>query len=342
MEYSFASDYQEGCHPSILQALEHSNLEQTPGYGVDEHCQRAADAIRRAFACPEAEVFFLVGGTQTNTAVISALLRPWEGVLSAETGHINVHETGAIESCGHKVLALPGREGRLSGAQVAEAVALQADFEHTVKPGMVYISQSTELGTVYDKAQLTELYQSCRALGLPLYIDGARLAAALASPACDLEAADIPRVCDVFTVGGTKNGALFGEAVVFVNPALAKDFRYVIKQRGAMLAKGRLLGIQYEALMEDGLYFRLGRHAVDQAMKLRAALQAKGIRLLVDSPTNQQFPVLPDAQLEKLAERFGFEAWERVDAQHSAVRFCTSWATSDAAVSALIGAIEQL
>ena len=338
----FNCDYLEGCHPAILERLSETNLEQTVGYGMDPYCEAAADKIRAAFSCPDAAVHFLVGGTQANATVIDAALRPYEGVLCAATGHINVHETGAIEATGHKCLALPGKDGRITASQVAVATALQADDEHTVKPGMVYISLSTELGTIYNLAQLKDLYHTCRQLGLYLYIDGARLGYALASPICDFTAADVARYCDVFTVGGTKVGALFGEAVVINNPALNRDFRYMIKRHGGMLAKGRLLGLQFDALMQDGLYFSIARKAVDQAMRIRDTLLKKHIPLFIDSPTNQLFPILSDEQAESLEDDFDLAVWERVDESHVALRICTSWATPDASVDALIAALNSL
>ncbi len=338
----FCSDYQEGCHPAILQRLTETNLEQTPGYGTDDECQQAAEMIRKRFHCESAAVHFLVGGTQTNATVIDAALRSYEGVLCADTGHINVHETGAIEASGHKVLALPGREGRITSAQISVAAALQGDDEHTVRPGMVYISLSTEVGTLYNLSQLHDLYQTCRQLGLYLFIDGARLGYALASPMNDLQPEDIAANCDAFTIGGTKCGALFGEAVVLVNPALQPRFRYMIKQHGGLLAKGRLLGIQFRTLMENDLYFTLASHAVKEAMRIRTALMNKHIPLAVDSPTNQLFPIFTDEQLEALEEDFAFSTWERVNESSTAVRICTSWATRPEHVDQLIAAIEKL
>lgn len=335
-------DYLEGCHPAILQRLTQTNLEQTVGYGNDPYCAEAAGKIREAFSCPDAAVHFLVGGTQANTTVIASALRPYEGVLCAHTGHINVHETGAIESSGHKCLSLPGRDGRITASQVAVACALQADDEHTVKPGMVYISMSTELGTIYNISQLKDLYYTCRQHGLYLFIDGARLGYALAAPTCDLTPADIAKFCDVFTVGGTKVGALFGEAVVINNPELNVRFRYMIKQRGGMLAKGRLLGLQFSTLMEDGLYFSIAKKAVDQAMRIRQAIIGKGLPFLIDSPTNQLFPIFTDDQAEKIGESFHLEFNERVDENHVALRVCTSWATPDAYVDKFIEAVKAL
>ena len=260
-------DYLEGCHPSILEKLQETNLVQTPGYGTDDYCKEAADAIRSAFSCPDSAVHFLVGGTQANMTIIAAALRPYEGVLCADTGHINVHETGAIESTGHKCLALPNRDGRITASQVTVATATQADDEHMVKPGMVYISMSTEVGTVYNLSQLKDLYLTCRQLGLYLFIDGARLGYGLAAPTGDLTPADIAKYCDVFTVGGTKMGALFGEAVVINNPELNVRFRYMIKQKGGMLAKGRLLDCDFYSCY---IFYGIGNVLYKNFLKLRS------------------------------------------------------------------------
>ena len=338
----FDSDYLEGCLPEILTRLTATNLEQSVGYGEDPHCAAAREKIRVAIGRPDAEVHFLVGGTQTNATVISALLKPYQGVLCAESGHINVHETGAIEHGGHKVLALPAEAGKISAAQVDEAFAAHRDDpnrEHMVQPGMVYLSFPSEMGTLYSKAELTAIADVCHRWGQPLFIDGARLGYGLASPSCDLTLPEIANLADVFYIGGTKQGALFGEAVVFCNPALANEFRYSIKQNGGMLAKGRLLGIQFETLFTDGLYLKAAREAIDQAFRLRDGLRAKGYAFLCDSPTNQQFPILEDKQIEALRAGFGFEFWQRIDATHGAVRFCTSWATAPEAVDALLNAL---
>ncbi len=340
----FESDYLEGCCPQILEALQQTNLEQTLGYGEDPHCAKAAEMIRFVFDCPDAEVHFLVGGTQTNATVIDALLRPHQGVICAESGHIHVHETGAVEHGGHKVLALPATQGKISADQVRAALeAHQRDFsrEHMVQPGMVYISFSTELGTIYTKEELTELHEVCRKWEIPLFIDGARLGYGLEASGCRLLPKDIARLCDVFYVGGTKQGALFGEAVVFTDPSLAEDFRYLIKQHGGMLAKGRLLGIQFEVLMNGGLYFQLARRADRLADRLRAAFAAKGIPFLVENTTNQVFPILENDCLGPLAAEFGFECWQVVDETHTAVRVCTGWATADSAIDALEAYIQD-
>ena len=319
-----------------------TNLEQTVGYGEDHYCAMARSLVQKACGREDADVHFLVGGTQANMTVISSILRPYQGVICVRTGHINVHETGAIEHSGHKVLALEGKDGLLSAESVREAMLehLNEDGpEHTVQPGMVYISFSTEVGTVYTLKQLDELAAVCREYGLPLFIDGARMGYGLASEGCDVTLQDIARLADVFYIGGTKQGALFGEAVVITNPDLKKDFRYSIKQNGGMLAKGRLLGIQFLTLFEDGLYFELSRHAVALAMRIRNAFAAKGYDFLVDSPTNQQFPILPDEELKRLAADFQFSVWKKIDDRHTAVRFCTSWATRPEAVDALLAAL---
>ena len=341
----FLCDYAEGCHPKILDALQRTNLEQTHGYGMDPHCEHARALIRRACHTPDADVHFLVGGTQANMTVIAAALRPYQGVLCAENGHINVHETGAVEATGHKVLPLKAAEGKITARQVEEAVlAHRADgsFEHIVQPGMVYISHPTEYGTLYSLRELTDLSDTCRKLGIPLFLDGARLGYGLMSADTDVTLPDIAGLCDVFYIGGTKVGALFGEAVVITNDALKTDFRYMIKQRGGMLAKGRLLGIQFETLFTDGLYFELGRHADALAYRVRDIFTSHGYPMLFHSPTNQQFPILPDADYAKLRQHCEGELWQRVDETHCAWRFCTSWVTAPEAVERLAQAVAQL
>lgn len=341
----FNCDYLEGAHPKIMERLLETNFVQTLGYGEDEFCERAREIIKEKCGAPDAYVQFLVGGTQTNTTVIASILRPYQGVLSANTGHINVHETGAIEATGHKVLALPSEDGKLTAAQVQEAYdAHWADesHEHIVQPGMVYISHPTENGTLYKREELRALYETCQKLGLPLFMDGARLGYGLMSEGSDLTWQDLAAYTDVFYIGGTKVGALFGEAVVITNLALAKDFRYMIKQRGGMLAKGRLLGIQFETLLKDGLYEEIAGKAVKQAMRLKEVFLEKGYPLLYDSYTNQQYPIMPESQLEQLREKYSFEMWAKLDAEYSAVRFCTSWATRDEDVEALIADLDEL
>ena len=338
----FQCDYNEGAHPRILERIMQTNYEQTVGYGEDHYCDMARKLICKACGKPDADVHFLVGGTQANATVISSVLRPHQGVLCVRSGHINVHETGAIEHSGHKVLALDGADGLLSAESVRLAVQehLAEDGpEHTVQPGKVYISFSSEVGTVYSLDQLEALSSVCREYGLPLFIDGARMGYGLASEGCDVTLEDIARLADVFYIGGTKQGALFGEAVVITNDALKKDFRYMIKLNGGMLAKGRLLGIQFLTLFEDGLYMELAHHAVKQAMRIRDAFAAKGYDFLVTSPSNQQFPILPNDVMERLSADFMFSVWKKIDDNHTAVRFCTSWATKHESVDLLISAI---
>ena len=318
---------------------------QTPGYGEDEFCERAREVIKEKCGVPDAYVQFLVGGTQTNLTVIASILRPYQGVLAAHTGHIAVHETGAIESTGHKVLTLRSEDGKITAAQVQEAYDLHwADesHEHIVQPGMVYISHPTENGTLYTKDELKALYETCQKLGLPLFLDGARLGYGLMSEGTDVTWKDIAEFTDVFYIGGTKVGALFGEAVVITNLAIAKDFRYMIKQRGGMLAKGRLLGIQFLTLLEDGLYEEIAEKAVKQALRLKEAFLEKGYPLFYNSYTNQQFPIMPKQHLEQLKEKYSFEMWAPLDDEYSAVRFCTSWATKDENVDALIADLDNL
>ncbi len=341
----FQCDYNEGAHHKILERLVATNMEQTVGYGEDAYCAQAADKIRKECGNEELAVHFLVGGTQTNVTVIDTALRSHQGVLCAVTGHINVHETGAVEACGHKVLGLPGEDGKITAKQVEEAYQahVQCDsFEHMVQPKMVYISNPTELGTIYSKAELTELSQCCQRNGLYLFMDGARLGYGLMAPDNDLTLEDIAELCDVFYIGGTKVGALFGEAVVIRNEELKKDFRYFLKQKGGMLAKGRLLGIQFDTLFTDNLYWKLSEQAIQMAEKLREAFSKKGYSYLVPNRTNQIFVIMPDEHLEKLAEGYGYCYDHRVDEKHSAVRFCTSWATTAENVDALISAIQKL
>lgn len=341
----FQCDYNEGAHPAIMKCLLETNMEQTVGYGMDPYCEKAKEAIQKACEAPEANVHFLVGGTQTNTTVIAAALKPYQGVLCADSGHINVHETGAIENTGHKVLALPAQNGKISAAQIEGAMLAHlndGDHEHIVQPGMVYISFPTEIGTIYTKQELTEISNVCKKYELPLFVDGARLGYGLTSPACDITLPEFTKLVDVFYIGGTKVGAWLGEAVVINNAQLNKDFRYHIKQKGGMLAKGRLIGIQFLTLFTDNLYFEIAKHANVMAQKIRAAFQAKGCDFLVDSPTNQQFPILTNAMKEKLNQKYLSSPWQKIDAEHTAVRFCTSWATKEENVDALLKDIENL
>ena len=341
---SFRNDYSEGAHPKILAALEQNNLTTTCGYSMDPFCDEARAAIRARFACPAADVHFLVGGTIANTTVIAAALRPWEGVIAADTGHINVHETGAIEATGHKAIAVPGADGKLTPAAIADAAAQHCAQpgiydEHMVLPRMAYISDATELGTVYTKAELTALRAACDAHGLYLYLDGARLAQALTAAGNDLQPEDFATYCDVFYLGGTKNGLLFGEAVVITNEALKPHFRNMIKQRGGMFAKGFLFGTQFTAYLQDELWLTMARHAVTQAQRIQTAAVQKGYRLFAVSPTNQVFLVLSHAQIERLRQDFAFEITGHVDDDHEAGRFVCSWATKEEAVDALIAAL---
>ncbi|RHR22881.1 low specificity L-threonine aldolase [Clostridium sp. AF19-22AC] len=339
----FNCDYNEGAHEKVLERLSKTNMEQTAGYGEDEYCGQARKLICRLCKDDSLMVQFLVGGTQANMTVISAALRPHQGVLSADTGHINVHETGAVESTGHKVLSLPSVDGKITAKQVEDAYRSHVEedsFEHMVQPKMVYISNPTELGTIYSMAELEALSQVCRKNGLYLFMDGARLGYGLTSKENDLDLEQIAKLCDVFYIGGTKVGALFGEAVVISNPALKEDFRYMIKQKGGMLAKGRLLGVQFLALLEDGLYFEISRHANELAEEIRDACKKAGYPFLVENPTNQIFVILPDVKLAELGKNYSFCYQERVDEAHSAVRICTSWATSRESVEKLIKDIE--
>lgn len=342
MRIQFECDYGEGAHPRILQKLMETNMEQTCGYGEDDYCKRAAEHIKEIFACPDADVHFLVGGTQANLTVISSILRPHQGVVCADSGHINVHETGSIEATGHKVLTIPAKNGKISAGAVKplyDAHWGDATHEHMVQPGMVYISFPTENGTLYSKEELVELHNVCKECGLPLFLDGARLGYGLMSEKNDIQKEDFASLCDVFYIGGTKVGALMGEAVVIANESYKKDFRYMMKQKGAMLAKGRLLGIQFGTLFEDGLYFQISDHADRLAMRLKKGLLEKGYPLLYDSYTNQQFPVIADEKLKELDEKFTYSYWERVDETHSAVRFCISWATKEEAVEELLNSL---
>lgn len=335
----FNCDYSEGAYSSILEKLAQTNLEQTAGYGLDPYCEKARKLIQDLCKAPQAQVHFLVGGTQTNMMLIAAALRPYQGALSPDSGHINVHESGAIEATGHKVLALPSKDGKITAEQVQEEYTKHykdPDREHMVQPKLVYISNPTEIGTIYSKAELTALSKVCRENNLYLYVDGARLGYGLTAKSNDLSLADMAELCDAFYIGGTKVGALFGEALVITNPALQEDFRYVIKQHGGMFAKGRLLGIQFLALLEDGTYFEIARHANELAEKIKQACIEKGYSFLTESDTNQQFPILPNSVLEKLGSKYTYSVWQPMDETHSAVRFCTSWATKEEDVASLI------
>ena len=339
--YSFRNDYSEGAHPQVLQALADTNLIQTCGYGLDPICEEARDLIRSLCAAPEADVHFLVGGTQTNLTVIASLLQPYEAVIAAHTGHVNCHETGAIESTGHKVCVAHSPDGKVTPAMVESVLAIHADGgEHMVSPKLVYISDTTEIGTVYTKAELISLRHCCDEHGLLLFLDGARLGSALTSPESDLNLPELAALTDVFTIGGTKNGTLFGEAIVMTVPC--EHFRWHMKQRGGMLAKGRLLGVQFLAILKDNLYFDIARHANEMAFRLRDGFLALGYQFPVSSPSNQQFPVMKVRTAEKLAAMgFEFQVERPIDSETTMYRFVTSWATPESAVDDLLNALAQ-
>ena len=338
---SFRNDYSEGTHPSVLDAIGKHNFETTCGYSMDPFCQQAADTVRKLTVCPDADVHFIVGGTLANTIIISAALRPWEGVIAATTGHINVHETGAIESSGHKVCTIEAPDGKLTPALVHEVMRIHCDGkdEHMVLPRMVYISDATELGTIYTKSELAALHDVCREYGLYLFLDGARMPAALVAEGNDLDITDFGKYCDAFYIGGTKNGLLFGEAVVITNTDLKPHFRNMIKQRGGMFAKGFLFGVQFGAYFKDGLWLEMARHAVSQAQRIAKAAEEKGYTLYAKSPTNQVFIVLSHEKIAELEQNFAFEAFGHVDDEHEAMRFVCSWATKEESVDALIASL---
>lgn len=340
----FNCDYSEGAHPRILEKLAQTNLEQAPGYGQDTYCRQAADLIKSLCQTPQAEVHFLAGGTQTNLTVIAACLRPYQTVISADSGHINVHETGAIEATGHRILTVPEQNGKLTAEQIARCCKehwLDDNPEFSPQPKLVYISFPTEYGTLYSKEELSAIRRVCDENNLFLFADGARLGYGLEAPGNDVTLADLAACCDVFYIGGTKIGALLGEAVVIVNPKLQKDFRYFMKQKGAMLAKGRILGIQFLALFEDGLYFKLSKHADEVAQIIRQACAECGFEFLYDSPTNQQFPIMPDDLIKQLEELYAFSHTKRLDHRRSAIRICTSWATRREDVEQLVADIHK-
>ncbi|MBR2824198.1 MAG: low specificity L-threonine aldolase [Clostridia bacterium] len=335
----FESDYMEGAHPAILERLVQTNMAQTPGYGTDAFSESAREKIRQACDAPEAEIHFLVGGTQTNETVISAMLRPYQGVIAAATGHIATHEAGAIESGGHKVITLPQQEGKISPEAIrscASAYWEDGNREHMVMPGMVYLSQPTEYGTLYSLREMEEISAICREFRMALYVDGARLAYALACAENDVTLPDLARLCDAFYIGGTKCGALLGEAVVFPRPQTVPHFFSIVKQRGALLAKGRIAGIQFDTLFTDNLYGQIGRNAVHMADRIRAALREKGYLQPMASPTNQIFVTLTGEQAARLAEKVALSFWENVDADHVIMRIATSWATRAEDVDRLI------
>lgn len=339
---SFESDYLEGAHEAVLQRLIETNREQVSGYGNDKYCESAKAKIKEQCKCPEAEVYFLVGGTQTNKTVIGTMLKAYEGVIAAATGHISTHEAGAIENTGHKVLEIKGCNGKLEAASLKKYLSdFYADraHEHMVFPGMVYISYPTEYGTLYTRSELTELSSICSEYKIPLYLDGARLGYGLTSEGTDVSLPDIARLCDVFYIGGTKVGALCGEALVFTKNNAPAHFTNLIKKHGALLAKGRLLGVQFDALFTDDLYYKISRHAIEMAKLLRDAFKSKNYSFFIDSPSNQLFIVLDNIKMAELSEKVSFSFWERLDDSHTVVRFATSWATTEEAVSRLIALI---
>lgn len=335
----FESDYTEGAHESILQRLLETNMEQLSGYGADRYCERAKEKIRSACGCPQADIWFLVGGTQTNQVVIDAMLDSYEGVVAAKTGHVSVHEAGAIEFTGHKVLEIAEQNGKIDAGTLRkylEGFYADGNYEHMVFPGMVYVSYPTEYGTLYSRDELEKISSVCHEFKIPLFLDGARLGYGLTSSEADMVMEDIAELCDVFYIGGTKVGAFCGEAVVFTKNNTPKHFLTVIKQHGALLAKGRLLGIQFDTLFTDDLYLKLGKHANQMAELLKHALIEKGYTFYLESPTNQQFVVLEDKKMEEIKQAATFGFWEKADENHTVVRFATSWATKEESVRRLI------
>ncbi len=334
----------EGAHEAILRRLAETNLEQWPGYGGDFYSERAAEKIRQACGCPQAQVFFLVGGTQANLVVIDALLQSYEGVVAAKTGHVSVHEAGAIEYTGHKVLELAQKEGKICGEDLQkflESFWQDESHEHMVFPGMVYISHPTEYGTLYTKEELVRLSEICRRFHIPLYLDGARLGYGLAGQGTDVTLPLIAQACDVFYIGGTKVGALCGEAVVFTKNNKPRHFLTTVKQHGALLAKGRLLGLQFDTLFTGGLYFEVSRHAIAMAQRLKEGFRKRGYTFYLESPTNQQFVVLENQEMERLKKKVRFGFWEKLDESHTVVRFATSWATKPEDVDTLMGLLDS-
>lgn len=341
---SFECDYTEGAHEKILQRFLETNLEQVPGYGADAYCDSAKEKIRQACQCPEADIFFLVGGTQTNAVVVDAMLQSYEGVVAVQTGHVNGHEAGAIEYTGHKVLPLPHHQGKMDAEELRallESFWQDENHAHMVFPGMVYISHPTEYGTLYSKQELLALAAVCRQYQIPLYLDGARLGYGLMSQQTDVTLPLIAQCCDIFYIGGTKVGALCGEALVFTKDNMPKHFLTIVKQHGALLAKGRLAGIQFDTLFTDGLYFQISAHAIAMAELLKQGLARKGYSFYLESPTNQQFVVLENAVLEQLQQKVRFGFWEKLDQQHTVVRFATSWATTEEAVQQLLDLLPE-
>ncbi len=340
---SFESDYIQGAHEKILSRLIETNMEPLSGYGSDKYCESAKEKIRRACDCEEAEIFFLMGGTQTNQVVISSMLQSYEGVAAAHTGHVSVHEAGAIEHSGHKVLTIPGHEGKIDADELSAYLKTyweDVNYEHMVFPGMVYISHPTEYGTLYTEAELSSIAKVCSVYHIPLFLDGARLGYGLMSPKTDVTLPKIAHYCDVFYIGGTKVGALCGEAVVFPKKNMPPHFLTMAKQKGALLAKGRLLGVQFDTLFTDDLYYRISEHAIAMAEKVKEIFRGKNRRFFINSPTNQQFIILENKEIEDLKKYVKFDIWEKYDENHTVVRFATSWATSEEDVENLRALIQ--
>ncbi|MBO5114177.1 MAG: low specificity L-threonine aldolase [Lachnospiraceae bacterium] len=341
---AFECDYLEGAHEKILQRLIETNYEKAPGYGNDSYCESARAKIKEACGCPDADVYFLTGGTQTNAIVIGTMLQKYEGVVAAQTGHVNVHEAGAIEYTGHKVLTVPSHEGKMKADELQamlDGFWQDVTHEHMVFPGMVYLSYPTEYGTLYSKKELADIAEVCHRFHIPLYLDGARLGYGLMSKSADLTLPEIAEICDVFYIGGTKVGALCGEAVVFTKNNTPKHFLTMVKQHGAMLAKGRLLGIQFDTLFTDNLYFTVSAHAIEMAEKLKEGLKREGYPFYLDSPTNQQFVILTMKQIGELQKQVSFDLWDKLDEEHQVVRFATSWATKEQDVEALLALLDK-
>ncbi len=335
----FENDYSEGAHGKVLEALVKTNYEKLSGYGSDEYCERAKEKIKATCECEDADVYFLVGGTQTNQVVIDTTLKPYEGVVAATTGHVSTHEAGAIEYTGHKVLTVPEHDGKMDAGELKDFLETffnDGNHEHMVFPGMVYISHPTEYGTLYTKNELASISQVCKQFEIPLFLDGARLGYGVMAKDTDVDLPTVAKYCDIFYIGGTKVGALCGEAVVFTNNNMPKHFTTMVKQHGALLAKGRLLGVQFDALFTDNLYCEIAKNAIDMAELLKKGLTDKGYRFYLDSPTNQQFIILENSQMEKISKDVRFSFWEKYDDSHTVIRFATSWATTKEDVEALI------
>lgn len=342
MKFSFKNDYAEGCHPNILKALSETNLVQQAGYGLDEYSNQAKELFKAKFNAPNADVYFVSGGTQANLLTISSILRPHQSVIAANTGHIFANETGAIEATGHKVHAAESTNGKLTPKACQDILDTVTNVPHMVQPKLVYISNSTELGTHYTLVELVALSEFCKEKKLYLFMDGARLGHALTAEGSDITTEDIAKYTDVFYLGGTKNGALIGEAIVIINPKLQEDFDFQVKQKGALLAKGRLVGIQFLELMKNDLYFELAKHANKMASKLKSAFLEKNCSFLTDSSTNQIFPILPNSYISELEKDFDFYIWKKIDEENSAIRLITSWATPETEVDNFIQKLQQL